>query len=126
MAENSRRNRDPAVIALAGGATHRDAAKAAGVHERSIRRWLDDPAFREAIDQARGQILETALGRLSDLCTRATEVFRELMDDADTPASVRLGAARAVFEHTVRVGEFVDVRQAVNEIKAALESLEAA
>lgn len=43
-------------IALARGATVRDAAKAAGVAERTAHRRLSDPAFRDEVDRLREEL----------------------------------------------------------------------
>ena len=50
---------------LAGGETIRSAAKIASVGERTIFTWMKDEAFRNAIAEVRGRILNAAIGKLT-------------------------------------------------------------
>ena len=49
------------VVALAEGCTQRDAAQAARMSERTVRRRLDDPAFRQRITAARTERYQNAI-----------------------------------------------------------------
>ena len=51
-----------AALSLATGHTQAEAAEEAGVTDRTIRRWLNDPAFAEEVDR---------LTLMSDVATRA-------------------------------------------------------
>src|SRR5207248_5469533 len=57
--------RDVAAAYLAVGATLRGAAKAAGVGERTLRRWAEAPDFRRQVRDLRREHLERVAGRLS-------------------------------------------------------------
>ena len=71
-------------IAVARGATIRDAAKAAGVAERTAHRRLADPAFRAEVDRLREElrlkIVEQVAAQLS------SEQFRDASSQPDSDA----------------------------------------
>jgi hypothetical protein len=55
------------ILALAAGATVREAAEQAGVDERIAHRRLADADFRRAVSEARGRLFDAARGRLASL-----------------------------------------------------------
>lgn len=115
-------NRQEAVaLALAGGQTVRDAAKATDVGERTIHRWLaEDAAFRRRVSELRDAMYSAAVGRLADLTGTAAEVLGELLESqAD---NVRLAAARTILEQAVRMHDHADLLRRLD----ALEQRDAA
>ena len=78
MARNGKLKRDDAlVLALARGLTVRQAAREAGIGERTSHRWLADPDFRRLVSAVRGELMERAAGKLSDAATQAVERIAE-------------------------------------------------
>jgi AcrR family transcriptional regulator len=94
---------DELILALAAGATVREAAEKAGVGERTVYRRLADPDFRRSVSRARGRLFDTALGRLASLGGKAAGIFERLME-SDQP-SVARRAAKAVLELGPRLRE---------------------
>jgi hypothetical protein len=92
----------------------RDAAAAAG--ERTAGRRRADPAFRRRVGELRAEMVQRALGRMADGMAEAADVLRQLLA-AGTPATVRLGACRALLELGVKLRESV-------ELEARLGALE--
>lgn len=84
------------VVALAAGSSVRDAATQAGVSERTAWRRLSDEQFRRAVAEARAQVIETGIGHLADLTTKAVDTLAAVMDCDDPRA--RLAAAQAVLK----------------------------
>ncbi|MDQ3820178.1 MAG: hypothetical protein M3362_21210, partial [Acidobacteriota bacterium] len=63
LAGNDSRKGDLVLMtALAGGASIKDAAKIAGVGERTAHRRLNEPEFQEKIAELRTQLLSEAVG----------------------------------------------------------------
>ena len=116
MAGSGRRNADDALaVALASGRTVREAAAAAGIAERTATRRAADPAFRRTVTALRGEMVQRALGRMTDGMTEAADTLRALLL-AESEA-VRLGAARAIHELGCKLRESADLAERV----AALE-----
>ena len=82
------------VAALATGATQTEAARMAGMSERTVRRRLDEPAFADRVAAERRAVATRTAARITALASRdAVAVLRELMVDANVAPSVRLRAA---------------------------------
>jgi hypothetical protein len=118
VAGNGRKNADAVLMgALAGGATVQDAARQAGIGERTAYRRLEDAAFRGRIDELRRAMLERAAGALADATTRAVRTLVALLDDESPTA--RLGAARSILEHANSMRELVSLEERVAALEAA-------
>jgi hypothetical protein len=113
----SRRNADEAfMIALVGGATVEDAARSAGISSRTAQRRLAEPDFRKRLQKLRADILERTA---STLTTASTEAVRTLLDlqQPTTPATVRLGAARAILEMAIKLREITDLAERIEALE---------
>jgi hypothetical protein len=119
VAGNGSRKGDVALItALAAGHSIKEAAKIAGVGERTAHRRLDDPAFKERVNEMRGEFLSEAVGRLSDATTEAAKTLRSLLDSKSD--SVRLSAARTILEFAPKLRETVEMERRIAVLEATL------
>lgn len=87
------------VVALAGGAIPRDAATAASVSERTVWRRLADPSFRRCVLEARAELVNRSLGRLSDAAVKASDALVALLDCTDERA--RHAAAKTILDYAL-------------------------
>lgn len=106
------------VAAIVSTRTYGEAAEAAGVAERTIRRWMKAPAFRRALADAEGDVLDTVTRRLVYLQRAAVDEIAAQMTDADAPPTVRLRAAQTVIDTAIRLVELRTLERRI----AALES----
>jgi AcrR family transcriptional regulator len=87
------------IAALAQGRTITDAACDAGIHRTTIHHWFrTEPLFKSSFQEAQREYVETLHDGMRDLAARAVETLRNLLDDPNTPAAVRLRTALAVLE----------------------------
>ena len=105
------------VTALAFGATVENAARKAGISERSAYYRRDDPTFQARLDQMRLDTLLRTGGMLTGATLVSVKTLVDLQQDAAVPAAVRRGAARDVLELAVKYRESTGTEQRV----AALE-----
>lgn len=121
MGDNKRTKDDTAILALACGATVEKAAQQARLSKRTLYRRLADPAFRRQVQAVRGDMVQRTAGTLTAAATEAVKTLLALQQ-ASTPAAVRLGAARAVLEIGIKMREVADLeeRLAVLEQQFAL------
>jgi len=104
MARFGKQNRDDQLIlALAGGATVRDAAAKAGVGERTAHRRLEDAAFRSRVTEARCRMFDQAIGQLAEAAATAVATLQSLLKNES--ATIQLRAARAILAHGQRLNE---------------------
>jgi hypothetical protein len=86
------------IAALAQGRTVTAAAKNADVHRNTIYNWLNDPAFKTAVEGAESEYVAILSDGMRDLAALALDTLRNLLEDPDTPPAVRLRTALAILQ----------------------------
>jgi len=114
--QDGRRGADAVlVVALAGGATAAEAAKSAGVSERTVRRRLADADFVSRVEAVRSEMLDTAVARVSAGAVAAVDTLVGLMTPDSSP-SVRLAAARAILQCGIQLRDERQERRAAQQL----------
>lgn len=111
-----------AVAALLTQPTTEAAAAAVGVGRATLKRWLDEPAFRAALASAELQVIDHAVRRLLTMHGTALDVLTELMSEA--PAPIKLRAAISVLELGTRLRDLRNEEQRLAELEQRLAELE--
>jgi len=106
-----------AVDALLSGATYQDAAKSAGVTDKTLSRWRKQPAFDDELRRRGTVAVSDASRRLTGTLDNAVDVLREVMNDEEAPQSVRIRAARYILDAATKLLE-------LSEVMERLEALE--
>lgn len=91
-----------AIAALVSGGTILDAARKAGVHERTLRRWAEDPAFLRMLDETSRAVIHEVVATLQLQALAAVETLRLIHLDPRETTHNRITAARTIVEHAVR------------------------
>jgi hypothetical protein len=113
-----------AIAALLEKPTIKEAAETVGIAEATIFRWLQDPDFQKTYREAKRKLVDSAITRLQKITGEAVEALRAVMNDSESPASARVGAARVVLEMAVKAVELEDLGarlEALEEIVAKRE-----
>ena len=105
-------------LILATGATVTAAAESVGVSRMTAHRKLRKPAFRKLVAELRSQLFNSALGRMAENMTHATDALGSLLDANDP--GVKLRAAKAVLGLAIRLRDSVDVSDRISELEAEL------
>src|SRR5262249_48069203 len=108
--EKLSRKQDEAIAALLPHSTLASAAKAAGIGEKTLWRWLRLESFQKAYGQARREAVSRAVARLHQVTVQAVETLESVMKQNDSPAA-RVNAARTVLEFSFRAIEVEDLAQ---------------
>jgi hypothetical protein len=117
VAGKGRRSADAVLIAaLVAGATHAEAAREAGVGERTVYRRLAEPAFRAELQRRRSQIVDNVLGWLVAASTEAVETLVRLQQPG-APAAVQLSAARAILDNMQKVRESAELEARISALE---------
>ena len=96
------------------------AALAAGVNERTLRRWMDEPLFSEAVARLRAHSADLACQELQTLVLRSVSAITDALDAPD-PA-IRLRAARFALAYVVKIHQVQSLGSELQEIKDALNA----
>jgi hypothetical protein len=115
------RKKEEAIAALLTQRNIEEAAKAAGIGLRTLLRWLQVPEFQTAYREARRAAFGQAVARLQQGTSAAATTLLKTMIDPVTPASVRVRAAEAIFNHAAKAIEIEDIEARVVALEAAAE-----
>jgi hypothetical protein len=111
------RKQEDAIAALLTQRNVEDAARAAGIGTRTLLRWLKLPEFQTAYREARRAAFGQAVARLQQGASAAATTLLKTMIDTHTPASVRIRAAEAIFNHAAKAIEIEDIEARVSELE---------
>lgn len=106
------------VEALASGKSLDAAAAAAGIVERTGRKWRGLPVVQAALRDARAQALGDVTTRAVARMTAALDVLTVVMADKNISPAVRVSAARVILESGVKFSETVDFAERLAELEA--------
>ena len=108
-----------AIEALAAGATVADAAAAAGIGERQLRRWRDDPAFAQAVRDATGDLFADALRVLAGGMRDAAQYLVDAAAGRADAEPARTNVARSVLQIAPAVHEHAELLTRLDALEAA-------
>jgi hypothetical protein len=106
---------DVLAAAVAAGKLLAEAARDAGVSERTLRRRLGEADFRARVAQIRATMIDQAAGRMSDMLAEAADALRQLLQSRSE--GTRLTAIGKAFELALRLHD-------VEQVEARLRQLE--
>jgi hypothetical protein len=106
-----------AVQALVETDTIKAAAVQAGCAESSIYKWLKEPVFKYEVTKLEN-IIRDASGRiLAKDSKKALEVIRDIMDDPKQGPPLRLRAAMAWFDYTLKTRDTSELEQRISALE---------
>src|ERR1700687_3834550 len=116
------RKKEEAIAALLTQRNIEEAAKTAGIGANTLLRWLKLPEFQTAYRQARREAFGQSIARLQQGTSAAATTLLKTMIDSNTPASVKVRAAEAIFNHAAKAIEIEDIEARVSELERASEA----
>jgi transposase-like protein len=116
------RKMEQAVAALLTQRNIEEAARSIGVVPNTLLRWQKLPEFQAAYREARRAAFGQAIARLQQGTSAAATTLLKTMIDPNTPASVRVRAAEAIFNHSAKAIEIEDIEARVTALEAATAS----
>jgi hypothetical protein len=103
------------LVALATGATIREAAHTAGVCERTVSRRLEKSGFRNRVSELRAALVAGAGGKLASGMGKAADTLKALLDSqAD---QVRYKASVKLIELGLKVVDMIDLQNRIEELE---------
>lgn len=114
-----------ALLALLNEPSIEKAASAAGVHQRTMYRWLKQPAFEAKYRKCRRDAFGQAVGLMAKYATLAVNTLAKAMADPDAPYHVKVSAATAVLRFGREGIELDDLAVRIAALEAAAEKINA-
>ncbi len=115
-----------AVVALLHEPTVLKAAQVAKVHERTIYRWLEEPAFGNAYRRARREAFGHAIALTQRYAPLAVNTLASVMSDKDAPPHARVTAASTLLKFGREGIELDDLAARVEQLELAAEQRDTA
>lgn len=116
---------EQALIALLNEPTIERAAKTAGVGERTLHRWLDEPVFSRAYRQARREAFSQAIAASQRYAPVAVQTLAKIMADATLSVSARVSAATALLKFSRESIELDDLATRVDDLERSMKEEQA-
>ena len=113
------RKQEEAIAALLTQRNIEEAAKAAGIAPNTLLNWMKVPEFQTAYREARRAAFGQAIARLQQGTSAAATTLLKTMIDPSTPASVKVRAAEAIFNHAAKAIEIEDIDARVAALEEA-------
>jgi hypothetical protein len=115
------RKMEDAIAALLTQRNFDEAARSVGITPKTLLRWQQQPEFQKAYREARRTAFGQAIARLQQGTSAAATTLLKTMIDPATPASVKVRAAEAIFNHAAKAIEIEDIDARVSELERVAE-----
>lgn len=112
--------KEKALAALLVYPTRKEAARAAGITDRTMRGYLQDKEFRAAYRDAYSDVMEDATRQAQRLVAKAMTVFEAVMDDQSETGATRIQAGAKAVEFALRLQEQTDLQAELAELRKAV------
>lgn len=113
--------KEAAILALLSQRNVEEAARVAGISDRTLYRWLQEPDFDAAYRGARRAAFSQSTARLQQMSSAAVTTLGKIMVDASAPAASRVRAADSVLNHAAKAIEIEDIEARVSELERVAE-----
>ena len=94
------RKQEDAIVTLLSHRSIEEAARATGVAEKTLRRWMREPDFDAAYRAAKRASFGQSIARLHHLSSAAVSTLGKVMLDPATPPATKVRAADSILDHT--------------------------
>ena len=116
---------EAAIIALLNEPTVQRAAKVCGLNDRTIYRWLDEPAFSRAYRKARREAFAQAIAASQRYAPVAIQTLAKIMTDATLSVASRVSAATALLKFSRESIELDDLATRVDDLEKSMKDEQA-
>lgn len=119
--EKLSRNQEKAIAALLSNTSIPEAAKEAGIGERTLWRWLKIESFQGAYRKARQEVVRQAVAQVQKAMSEAVDTLRGVMSNSEAPASARVSAAKVIIDMGIKAVEIEDLDARVTDIEKLIK-----
>lgn len=106
-----------ALSALLTSKSKKEAAQKAGITERTMRRYFENPEFCKRYREAFAQVVQDATRQAQQLLAPALSTLESVMADEDIPAAARVNAAKIALDYAVRLTDQNDLAERLTALE---------
>ena len=108
-------NKEKLLAALLTSRSKKEAAAAAGIAERTMRTYFEDPEFCQRYREAFAGVVQDATRRAQQLLEPALSTLQTVMEDEEIPAQARITAAKSIIDYSLKLTEQADILEQLRE-----------
>lgn len=116
-------NKEKLLAALLTSRSKKEAAAAAGIAERTMRTYFEDPEFFQRYREAFAGVIEDATRQAQALLMPALSTLQTVMEDEEIPAQARITAAKSIIDYSLKLTEQADILEQLRELERWKEEL---
>ncbi len=121
-AKSSRPNQQQAIAALLSRKSIKAAALSINIGERTLQRWLTNPAFIQNLKRAENQLVESGIRQMLFLQEKAINALEDLLSSQNE--TVRRHAADDILTHMLKLRQIYQVEERLTELETMLDEHE--
>ena len=106
-----------ALTALLSSRTHKEAAHKAGISDRRLREYLQDPTFKREYQTRLDEILSDATKAAKNAMQPAVDTLREICEDKSRSDTARIMAARTILDAGLRMNHAVEIADRIAQLE---------
>ena len=110
-------NEERALSALLTSKTKLEAAEKAGITDRTMRRYFENPEFCQRYREAFAGVVQDATRRAQQLLEPALSTLQTVMEDEEIPAQARITAAKSIIDYSLKLTEQADILEQLRELE---------
>jgi hypothetical protein len=114
------RNQEKAIAGLLLKPSIQQAAKYAGIGERTLLRWLKDDEFQKSYREARFHLVQQAITQIQETTGDAVKTLGEMLNNKKAPPAVRVRAASIIIDNAIKATEIDNLEARISEIEKTL------
>ena len=114
--------KEQAIAALLSRRNAEEAARAVGISANTLLRWIKDPEFDAAYQEARRTAFSQSIALLQDGSGAAVKTVLKIMLDSNVSAGTRLRAAEVVLGQGAKAFEMEGIEARVAQLERAADS----
>lgn len=111
------KKRDAFLIAMLEATTTKQAWEMAGISRTTAYQYLGDKSFKKELQERRNEILSHAVQYLQVNLGKCSAILMDIVEDAKTPASVKVQAINAVFSNYKNMTETIELRERIEKLE---------
>lgn len=122
MKRDYRKKSDEALLlTLVCGSTAESAASKCGISARTVRRRLQDPQFKDRLDELHHEIISRGSSMLTAASAEAIKTLLDVLKKETASPHVRVSASRALLELSYKYREIVELRSDLTKLETLVK-----
>lgn len=110
-------NEERALSALLTSKTKLEAAEKAGITDRTMRRYFENPEFCQRYREAFAGVVQDATHRAQQLLEPALSTLQTVMEDEEINPAARVNAAKIALDYAVRLTDQNDLAERLTALE---------